>query len=183
MRRIFDMHKINAALAIACTMALGACATAPLADPAIGDHWPTEVAFDTPPPRAEPTPGSACEIANQYVTNTAADRSAENPKLFAKDGALIAVEDRVLHGAELANFFINSHVPGAIPLSFIDRGDECIMEIAGMRPNLQKGLPDQYRLVAIDHFTLDSSRHIKRLVIFFRFRPYTDAAAANAAAK
>ena len=142
---------------------------APLADPEIGYHWPTEVLFASPPPRAKPTPGSACEIANQYVTFIGTDRAPEVPKLFAQDADFIGVENRVLHGRPaIAGFYNTVHQAGAVPLSLIDRGNECIMELAGRRPNPEKGKPDIYPLVAIDHFTLNQHREIKRLVIFFR---------------
>jgi hypothetical protein len=52
------------------------------------------------------------------------------------------------------------NVRGAIPISFIDRGAECFMEVA----NLSAG-DDIWRLTAVDHFTVTPAGQISRLVI------------------
>ena len=169
--------KISLALLVCSTWTLAWGAPAASADWAY-KPWPTAVAFDGVPPRASPKPGSACEIANQYVTLIFSDRASEVPKLFAADGEFIGPEDRVLRGpAEIATFYDKVHQPGAIPLSFIDNGHECIMELAGKRPNDRRGMTDVYKLVAIDHFTVAADRKIRRLVIFFRQNPIAPAPA------
>jgi hypothetical protein len=140
------------------------------ADPAIGSHWPFDIKWeDSPPPRAEPVPCSACEAADAYVKLIAADRASEVPGLFAEDGVFIGPGERVYRGrAEIAEFYNAVHQGGAIPLSFIDRGCECVMELAGMRPADDPSKPDHYRLVAIDHFTVGPDGKIQKLVIFIR---------------
>jgi hypothetical protein len=82
-------------------LVVGLCADAgPPQDPIIGSHWPMATAFDSPPPRAEPVPGSACELANRYVTLVAADRRDEIPDLFAPDAIRIGVDNKVLRGRD-----------------------------------------------------------------------------------
>ena len=165
------MSRMNLIAALAALTA-AAGAQAPGASAALASFnpdWPTGVAFAGTPPAAHPRPGSACEVAQQYVTFIASDRAPQVPGLFAEDGAFIGVADRVFRGpAEIAAFYNTVHQGGAIPLSFIDAGPNCIMELAGRRLNPQAGQPEQYRLLAIDHFTIGADRKIKRLVIFFR---------------
>jgi hypothetical protein len=147
---------------------LGLGAAAPPDDPIVGSHWPATAVFDTPPPRAQPAPGSACEAANRYVSLVGADRASEVPGLFAPDGQVMGVDDKMLRGpAEIATFYNRVHLHGVIPISFIDRGRECIMEIAGGRPG--RGDPPGHNyLLAIDHFTVGTDGKIERLIIFFR---------------
>lgn len=164
------MHDFARAIALALMAGTIATPLAAVGTPAsLSPAWPTAIIFDGTPPRAVPVPGSACEIANEYVTLIATDHAAQVPELFAEDGEFVGVEERVLRGrAEIASFYNRVHQGGAVPLSFIDRDDECIMELAGQRPNADPSGPAKYRLVAIDHFTITRDRKIKRLVIFFR---------------
>jgi hypothetical protein len=84
--------------------------------------------------------------------------------LFAPDAEFIGVPERVLRGREeIQGFYDAVRQVDALPLSLIDRGDECVMELAAKNPG-----SGEYRLVAVDHFTLNSQRQIKRLVVFFR---------------
>jgi hypothetical protein len=174
-------------LALAGVMGLVGCATGAPAgqqaarpfDPRIGSHWPMGFEFASMPPRSQPLPGSACEIADAYVKLIAADRAPEVPALFAPDGVFIGPPDRVHRGpAEINKFYSRVHQGGAIPLSFIDRGDECIMELAGQRAT---PTGPQYKLVAIDHFTINADRKITSLVIYVRPDPYAATPATRAA--
>ena len=163
------MGRWNWSVAGALLAALGLAVPAQAKPPAQQGRWPTAVVFEGTPPRADPRPGSACMAADRYVTFIATDRAAEVPALFAPDGEFVGVENRVLRGpAEIATFYNSVHQGGAIPLSFIDKGSECIMELAGQRPGEKPGDPAAYHLVAIDHFTVRPDGKIARLVIFFR---------------
>jgi hypothetical protein len=142
-------------------------AAAPAFDPDAGAHWAVAPEFSARPARAVPVAGSACEVANAYVTLVDSGRAPEVARLFAPDAIFLGPDDRVLNGREaIAGFYakVPSLVSHAVPLSFMDRGHECIMELA-----VQAGdSPDRYRLLAIDHFTVDAQGLVKQLVIYFR---------------
>lgn len=133
----------------------------------LSPNWPFEVVFDTPPRAAKPRPGSACEVALQYATFITNGQAEKVPSLFAADGAFIGPENRVLRGKEIAAFYNSVQQRGAIPISFIDRENECIMELANLRPVGSSG-DRKYMLSATDHFTVNRHKKIQRLVIFFR---------------
>ena len=63
---------------------------------------------------------------------------------------------------EIHGFYDDVNLRGAIPISLIDSGAECIMELA----NLTTAGDDIWRLSAIDHFTVAPDGQIARLVIY-----------------
>ncbi|MDB5446831.1 MAG: hypothetical protein JWQ97_2148 [Phenylobacterium sp.] len=163
------MRRWNWPAAAAVLAALGLAASAEARPPAQQGRWPTAVVFAGTPPAAQPRPGSSCEAASRYVNFIGSDQASKVPALFAPDGEFVGVENRVLRGpAEIATFYNSVHQGGAVPLSFIDKGSECIMELAGQRPGERPGDPAAYHLVAIDHFTVRPDGKVARLVIFFR---------------
>ena len=95
--------------------------------------YPLEWAFKTPPPRGTVTPGSACEVAEEYVRQINAKRPAMGvSELFAEDGVVLQGGGKLLRGRkEIHGFYsVTDAGRGVIPLSFIDNGAECYMEIA-----------------------------------------------------
>lgn len=125
--------------------------------------YPLVWEFKTAPLRAAPAPGSACEVADRYVTLVGAKRGKDVPELFAEDGVLL-FQGQVRRGRkEIHGFYDTVNVRGAIPISFIDRGAECFMEVA----NLSAG-DDIWRLTAVDHFTVTPAGLISRLAIYLQ---------------
>jgi hypothetical protein len=127
--------------------------------------YPLEWAFKMPPPRGTVTPGSACEVAEEYVRQINASRPAMGiADLFAEDGVVLQGGGKVLRGRkEIHGFYSATDAGrGVIPLSFIDSGAECVMEIA-----IQAYGPDEtWRLAGSRHFTMTVDRQIARLVFF-----------------
>ncbi|WP_149521112.1 hypothetical protein [Sphingomonas montanisoli] len=137
-----------------------------LQDPAIGSHWPAESSFATPPVRAKPVPGSACDVADRYVTLQGAGRQDEITALFAPTASLLGISETVVRGRDqLTAHFSHAISRKVIPISFVDRGRECFMELASPRLGDDDG---PYRLAAIDHFVLDQNNQIERLVIYIK---------------
>ncbi|HUD90849.1 nuclear transport factor 2 family protein [Sphingobium sp.] len=139
----------------------------PVTDPDLGSHWPMATLFHKRPQAAVPTQGSSCEIASDYVDIVESGGGVKIVPLFAADAEFLGPEERVLRGrGEISAFYakVPKLVLGAVPISFVDRGNECFMELA---VRSQSG-PTVYRLLAIDHFTIDKDRRISRLVIYFR---------------
>jgi hypothetical protein len=128
-------------------------------------QYPLEWAFKTPPPRGTVTPGSACEVAEEYVRQINAKRPALGiADLFAEDGVVLQGGGRLLRGRkEIHGFYsVTDAGRGVIPLSFIDNGAECVMEIA-----IQAYGPDEtWRLAGARHFTITPDRQISRLIFF-----------------
>jgi hypothetical protein len=128
-------------------------------------NYPLEWAFKTPPPRGAVTPGSACEVAEEYVRQINASRPAMGiADLFAEDGVILQGGGRLLRGRkEIHGFYsVTDAGRGVIPLSFIDKGAECVMEIA-----IQAYGPNEpWRLAGSRHFTMNPGRQITRLVFF-----------------
>lgn len=141
----------------------GAQARKPL--PPTQMKYPLEWAFKTPPPRGTVTPGSACEVAEEYVRQINAQRPAMGiADLFAEDGVVFQGGGKLLRGRkEIHGFYsITDAGAGVIPLSFIDNGAECVMEIA-----IQAYGPNEpWRLAGARHFTMTPDRKISRLVFF-----------------
>ena len=127
--------------------------------------YPLEWVFKTPPPRGTVTPGSACEVAEEYVRQINAKRPALGiADLFAADGVILQGGGKLLRGRqEIHGFYsVTDAGRGVIPLSFIDNGAECVMEIA-----IQAYGPDEpWRLAGARHFTITPDRQIARLVFF-----------------
>jgi|SRR5687767_14219 hypothetical protein len=128
-------------------------------------RYPLEWAFKTPPPRGAVVPGSACEVAEEYVRQINASRPAMGiADLFAEDGVVLQGGGKLLRGRkEIHGFYsVTDAGRGVIPLSFIDNGAECVMEIA-----IQAYGPDEpWRLAGSRHFTMNRDRQIARLVFF-----------------
>jgi hypothetical protein len=159
---------VAAAVMLASTGQAGAATGRGHFDPDLGTHWPLHLVFPEKPQRAVPTKGSACEIAEQYVNIVESGGGAKVVALFAPDAEFVGSLNRVMRGREeIAGFY--AQVPGlvadAVPISFVDRGNECFMELAVKTVADGEG---RYRLAAIDHFTINSQRQIRRLVIFLR---------------
>jgi hypothetical protein len=158
----------RAAMLLALLGVWASAAAAGPADPRIGSHWRVQTRFDLPPERARPVPGSACEAADRYVSLVGARKGSEVAALFARDALFLGPDEQVLRGRDAINAFysvaVASRVSHVIPLSFMDRGQECMMEIA--IATIEE--PDHYRLLAMDHFTVDKDGLIDQLLIYFR---------------
>ena len=127
--------------------------------------YPLEWSFKTPPPRGTVTPDSACEVAEEYVRQINASRPAMGiSDLFAEDGIAFQGGGKLLRGRkEIHGFYSTTDAgSGVIPLSFIDNGAECVMEIA-----IQGyGANQPFRMAGSRHFTITPDRKIARLLFF-----------------
>jgi hypothetical protein len=127
--------------------------------------YPLEWEFKTPPPRGTVTLDSACEVAEEYVRQINAKRPATGvAELFAEDGVVLQGGGKLLRGRkEIHGFYdVTDGGRGVIPLSFIDNGAECDMEIA-----IQRYGPDEtWRLAGSRHFTMTPDRKIARLIYY-----------------
>ena len=142
--------------------------------PASPMTYPLTWEFKEPPPRGMVTPGSACEVAEEYVRQINAKRPATKvADLFAEDGVVLQGRGKVLRGRQEIHGFYDfaDNGRGVIPLSFLDHGAECVMEIA-----IQRYGPDEtWRLAGARHFTIGPDRQITRLIFF----DYTPASASS----
>jgi hypothetical protein len=127
--------------------------------------YPLEWEFKTPPPRGTVIPGSACEVAEEYVRQVNLERPAMGVSgLFAEDAELLQDRGRLLKGRAAIHAFYSTTDGGraVIPIAFVNSGAECYMEIA-----IQRYGPDEtFRLAGARHFTIDPQGRISRLVFF-----------------
>lgn len=168
LRELASWTRVGALVFIAAAVGVlpaSARAQAPKPLPPTQMKYPLEWAFKTPPPRGTVTPGSACEVAEEYVRQINAQRPAMGiADLFAEDGVVFQGGGKLLRGRkEIHGFYsVTDAGAGVIPLSFIDSGAECVMEIA-----IQAYGPNQpWRLAGARHFTMTPDRKIARLVFF-----------------
>ena len=128
-------------------------------------QYPLESRFTVPPPRGSVTPNSSCEIAAEYVRQINAKRPATHvADLFAENAVVLQGRGKVLRGRQEIHGFYDfaDNGRGVIPLSFLDNGAECVMEIA-----IQRYGPDEtWRLAGARHFTIGPDRLITKLVFF-----------------
>ena len=128
-------------------------------------NYPLEWEFKTPPPRGTVTPGSACEVAEEYVRQINFKRPAMGvSELFAEDAELLQDRGRLLKGRKAIHAFYSTTDGGraVIPIAFLDSGPECYMEIA-----IQRYGPDEtFRLAGTRHFTINAKGEIARLIFF-----------------
>jgi hypothetical protein len=131
--------------------------------------YPVTDTFATRPLAATPRPGSACEAAGKYAEHIGRHEGDKIADLFAEDGEMLHVAtDKVYKGRAEINALYTapvSNVPSATPISFIDSGAECFMELGNLN---RHAAGDKYLLSAIDHFTVNPQGQITRLIIYFR---------------
>jgi len=167
MRHWASPYAIVAGGLLALTVALAAQTPKPMPKglPPSKLHYPLEWEFKTPPPRGPVTPGSACEVAEEYVRQVNAKRPAMGvSELFAQDAELLQDRGRLLKGRKAIHEFYSTTDGGraVIPIAFLDSGAECYMEIA-----IQRYGPDEtFRLAGTRHFTINANGEISRLVFF-----------------
>jgi predicted SnoaL-like aldol condensation-catalyzing enzyme len=109
----------------------------------------------------------ACAAPHEYVDLINAGKYNEIGGLFADDAVYMGPDGKTRYGAkEIGNFytqFLGILKPRVKPASFIQDGDNCIMELAN-----RNKLSGKYSLVAIDHFTIDGQGKISRFIVYLR---------------
>jgi hypothetical protein len=139
--------------------------------------YPTsEVYAGTPRADAQP-PGLACAAARAYVDHVYGGRFDEMAALFAEDAVIywpMQQEDggnivgRLRGREEIDAFYrdvIGRSRPYAIPVTLLGNETDCMMEVAA-RTEIDGA--QRYRLSAINHFTVDGSGRVVRLISFQR---------------
>ena len=164
-RTLAGVALTGGALALAAVLAAQSPKPMPRGLPPSKMQYPLEWEFKTPPPRGMVTPGSACEVAEEYVRQVNLERPAMGVSgLFAEDAELLQDRGRLLKGRAAIHAFYSTTDGGraVIPIAFIDSGAECYMEIS-----IQRYGPDEtFRLAGTRHFTINPAGRISRLVFF-----------------
>lgn len=127
-----------------------------------------DVYIDTPPPPKVPR-GQACKMAKAYVDYHQAGRFADVPGLFAADAALLEPTRLNIRGKEAITKFyakaIGSLKPDIAAVFYLGDATDCMVELA-VRQMIDGKL--RYRLASMDHFTVDATGKIIRMVAFQR---------------
>lgn len=156
------------ALAVVATLAVGAPARA--GDGASGRQAPIMLA------QAEGSAGNgaaaagaagACVAPHRYVDLINAGKYDEIGGLFANDAVYMGPDGKTRHGSkaigEFYTQFLGALKPRVKAVSFVEAGDNCVMELANHDRRTGK-----YSLVAIDHFTIDKQGRIARFIVYLR---------------
>lgn len=152
--------------------ALPAVASAAPVAIAGGDLDPSQSRADvyiaTPAP-ATPPAGPACATAKTYVDYVRAGRFGDMATLFTPDAALLEpTRQNVRGGAAIADFYqhtIGAMRPELIAVFYLGDDTDCMVELAVR--GVVDGAP-RYHLASMDHFTVDASGKIIRMVAFVR---------------
>jgi SnoaL-like domain len=134
-------------------------------DPA---YTQADVYLDTPP--APPVPaGPACAAARAYVELHQAGRYAEVADLFSDDAALLEPSRLDVRGkAGITRFYVDAIgrlKPDIVGVFYLGDATDCMVELA-VRQMIDGKL--RYRLASMDHFTVDASGKVIRMVAFQR---------------
>ncbi len=109
----------------------------------------------------------ACAAPHQYVDLINAGKYDEIGGLFADDAVYLGPDGKTRYGSkaigEFYTQFLGALKPQVKAASFIQDGDNCLMELAN-----QNKLSGKYSLVAIDHFTVDGQGKIARFIVYLR---------------
>lgn len=155
--------KLAKSLMLAAALALPASL---LADEPV---WPDSTVFDAPPAKATARPGSSCIVAERYVTLVSEGRAPEVVDLFAENGSVFSSLPRYLIGkAAIAEQYAKVSNKGAIAVGFLESPRECAVTIAAMLSAKEAGGAQRYGIISMNHFKLDASGKIERLIIYVR---------------
>jgi hypothetical protein len=150
-------------------MLLAAALAAPTYVHADEPVWPESTVYRAAPAKATARPGSACAVAERYVSLIAEDRAPDVVELFAENGAVFSSLPRYLIGkAAIAAQYANVHNKGAIPVRFLEAPRECAVTIAALIEAKEAGGARRYGIISMNHFMLDASGKIERLIIYVR---------------
>lgn len=160
--------------------AIASCASAdPLDYPGgrLDAHHPTGEVYDGAPRAGDQPAGPACQAARNYVDYVYGGRFDEIVTLFAEDAVVFwpmtapdgaPIVQRLQGHEQIDSFYrnvIGRFRPSAVPVTFLGNDTDCMMEVAALGP-VDGAM--RYRLSAINHFTVDASGAVTRLISFQR---------------
>jgi len=112
------------------------------------------------------TGAGPCQVARQYVSLINKGQYGALGGLFSDDAVYEGPDGKTRHGSkEIGEFYVKmlSRLrPHMKPMSFIQQGNECVMELEN------KDSTGRYVLTAIDHFTVDQNGKATHFVVYFR---------------
>ncbi|MET0241627.1 MAG: nuclear transport factor 2 family protein [Sphingobium sp.] len=134
-------------------------------DPAYSD---ADIYLGDPPTPKVPA-GPACRAAKAYVDYHQAGHFAQVPSLFAPDAILMEPSRLNVRGtAGITQFYakaIGALKPEIAAVIYLGDATDCMVELAVRQ--VIDGKP-RWRLASMDHFTVDGSGRIIRMVAFQR---------------
>lgn len=160
---------INVKRRIWLTLATAACAGVCIAASAAEEYHPRADIFESKPPAASVQGKPACKTAQVYVDRINAGQYDKISGLFAADAVFLTPTGPILTSREeIGQFYrklLGTLRPAIVPISFINEGRTCVMELAAAT---QVDNPTQYKLSAIDHFTMNDTGQIAHMIVYLR---------------
>lgn len=137
-------------------------------DPAFND---ADVYIGVPTP-AKAAAGPACRVAQDYIAFVQSGQYDKVVELFSSSAVLLEPTRQHVQGREaIAKFYaetIGRMKPDIVAVSYVGNKTECMVAIAA-RENI--AMQSRYKLVSVDHFTLDTTGKVVSMVAFVRPRP------------
>jgi SnoaL-like domain len=109
----------------------------------------------------------ACSTAREYVRLISEGKYDSLGNLFAEDAVYMGPDGKTRHGGKQIGAFYSNFLPKLKPqlraAKFFEQGDECMMELEN-----KSSRTGEFRLTAVDHFTVDTSGKISSFVVYLR---------------
>jgi SnoaL-like domain len=107
-----------------------------------------------------------CQVAKQYVSLINQGQYGALGGLFSDNAVYQGPDGKTRHGSkQIGEFYVKMLTrlrPNMKPASFIEQGNECVMELEN------KDSEGRYVLTAIDHFTVDQNGKATHFVVYLR---------------
>jgi SnoaL-like domain len=146
-----------------------------VADPVHIDGGALDPAFDDTdvyvgvPAQATATGGAACRVAQEYIKLVRDGQYTQVAALFAADAVVLEPTRQHVQGREAITQFYAGTIgrmrPDIVAVSYVGNDRDCMVSIA-VRITLDA--QSRYKLASVDHFTLDSSGNVQRMVAYVR---------------
>jgi hypothetical protein len=161
-----------AAILVGITAVVATSPPAAIPGGVLDPRFPGADVYLTAPERAKPPAGRACEAAERYVDLVNAGRFGDVAGLFAEDALLLDPMRHTYRGSEQIHSFYEGRIgamrPEVVPVAYVGDDRDCMVELAAKS---DVGGERRFALVSVDHFTLEASGKVSRMIAFARPPP------------
>jgi hypothetical protein len=121
------------------------------------------------PQAGKPPAGAACRVAKAYVDAIQQHHYADVAKLYTDDAVFLGPMGKLMQGGQAINQFyvqgIGKMRSKIVAVTYMGDETDCMVELAAVTDPSGEG---PFRLVSVDHFTLNAAGKVKRMVVFVR---------------
>ena len=121
------------------------------------------------PKSATATPGTACRVAQDYITYVQNGQYDKVVELFAKTAVVLEPTRQHVQGRDAITKFYTETIgrmkPDIVAVAYVGDKTDCMVSIAAGDRNATQ---PHYKLASVDHFTLDATGKVVSMVAFVR---------------